>query len=115
MHIDAVNHLGYLIRQARQEQHMTQEQLSVKSGVSLRHIANIEKGKSSPSFEISYVLIRVLNIPAEAVLYPETVESDMLLQQTIQLLKSRDRKDLLLIKNTLACLIENIDNYKDSV
>lgn len=113
MPIDPVKHLGKLIKEARMQQKMTQEQLSIKSGVSLRHIANIEKAKASASFEIAYVLIRTLNIPADMVLYSEHSNHNELILQTVQLIKSRDQKDLKFIKNTLDNLIENLDEYKN--
>lgn len=113
MPIDPVKHLGMLIKQARLQQNMTQEQLSVKSGISLRHIANIEKAKASASFEIAYTLIRELNIPADKVLYSDCIDQDELTQEIIQLIKTRDQKDMKFIKNSLDNLIENLDQYKE--
>lgn len=112
MPIDPVKHLGVLVKQARLQQNMTQEQLSIKSGISLRHIANIEKAKASASFEIAYTLIRELNIPADMVLYFDHMDQDELTQETIQLIKTRNQKDLKFIRNILDNLIKNLDQYK---
>ena len=57
--------------------------------------------------------IRTLNIPADMVLYSEHSNHNELILQTVQLIKSRDQKDLKLIKNTLDNLIENLDEYKN--
>lgn len=113
MPIDPVKHLGILVKQARLQQNMTQEQLSVKSGISLRHIANIEKAKASASFEIAYTLIRELNIPADMVLYSDHLNQDELILQTLQLIRTRDQRDLEFIKKTMDNLIENLDDYKN--
>lgn len=113
MPIDPVKHLGILVKQARLQQNMTQEQLSVKSGISLRHIANIEKAKASASFEIAYTLIRELNIPADMVLYSDHLNQDELILQTLQLIRTRNQRDLEFIKKTMDNLIENLDDYKN--
>lgn len=114
MPIDPVKHLGMLVKQPRLQQNMTQEQLSVKSGISLRHIANIEKVRASASFEIAYTLIRELNIPADMVLYSDRIDQDELTQETIQLIRSRNQNDLKFIKNSLDNLIKNLDEYKEN-
>lgn len=114
MPIDPVKHLGMLVKQPRLQQNMTQEQLSVKSGISLRHIANIEKARASASFEIAYTLIRELNIPVDMVLYSDRIDQDELTQETIQLIRSRNQNDLKFIKNSLDNLIKNLDEYKEN-
>lgn len=52
--------LGGRMRKARKERGFTQEQLSDQSGISVRHIAKIEKGAINPSFEVLSALIAAL-------------------------------------------------------
>ena len=57
---DKLKYLGQRMREARQTAHLTQEELSLKSHVSVRQIAKIEKGTMNPSYEILYALIHTL-------------------------------------------------------
>ena len=49
---DNLTILGERLRAARNKANLTQEQLSDRSHVSIKHIAGIEKGQKNPSFEI---------------------------------------------------------------
>lgn len=57
MPVDILKHLGSCLKKARKERHLTQELLSEKTGISVRHIAKIEKGVMNPSFEVLYALL----------------------------------------------------------
>ena len=59
---DNLTILGERLRAARNKANLTQEQLSDRSHVSIKHIAGIEKGQKNPSFEIYQALTDVLDI-----------------------------------------------------
>lgn len=63
--------LGQQLRTARNEARLTQEQLSDLSHVSTKHIANIEKGKMNPSFEILLALSKVLKLSLDGLIAPD--------------------------------------------
>ncbi len=42
-----MNNISSIVKQLRKENNMTQEQLSIKSGLGLRFIRDLEQGKSS--------------------------------------------------------------------
>ena len=50
---DILSVLGSRLRKARNDRDFTQERLSEVSGVSARHIANIEKGDDCHSFFVA--------------------------------------------------------------
>ena len=52
--------LGKHIKAVRKAMKMTQEQLALKSNVSVKYIANIENGKQNPSFDILSAILHVL-------------------------------------------------------
>ena len=62
MPVDELTALGQKMRQARKNAGLTQQELSDQSHVSVKQIANIEKGKMNPS----YLILRAL---ASAMLY----------------------------------------------
>ena len=55
--------LGKQIKAVRKAMKMTQEQLALKSNVSVKYIANIENGKQNPSFDILSSILHVLPLP----------------------------------------------------
>lgn len=68
--------LGARLRAARNDAGLTQEQLSDLSHVSIKHIANIEKGKMNPSYEVLRALVTVLKISFDALVYPEMASEE---------------------------------------
>ena len=50
MPIDDLTALGQKMREARKNKELTQQELSDLSHVSVKQIANIEKGKMNPSY-----------------------------------------------------------------
>ncbi len=59
MPIDNLTALGQKMRKARKNKELTQQELSDLSHVSVKQIANIEKGKMNPS----YLILRALALP----------------------------------------------------
>ena len=76
---DILSVLGSRLRKARNDRDFTQERLSEVSGVSARHIANIEKGDVNPSFEILHTLIKALGVSFDSIFDPadEQLETDI--------------------------------------
>ena len=62
MPIDDLTALGQKMREARKNKELTQQELSDLSHVSVKQIANIEKGKMNPSYLILRALAKVLHI-----------------------------------------------------
>ena len=77
---DALKKLGAQIRKARKDRNMTQDQLSQLSGISVRHIAKIEKGVMNLSFEILYQLASILDISLDAIVHPTWDTNDPVLR-----------------------------------
>lgn len=68
--------LGQRLRAARKEAGLTQEQLADRSHVSTKHIANIEKGKMNPSFEILLALSKVLKLSLDSLISVDMNEDE---------------------------------------
>lgn len=73
--------LGNQIRTARKKADLTQEQLAERVHVSTRHIANIEKGKMNPSYEILLAILRVLPVSLDALITPGIEDADQELKE----------------------------------
>ena len=81
MPIDDLTALGQKMREARKNKELTQQELSDLSHVSVKQIANIEKGKMNPSYLILRALAKVLHISlffrASRIFYPKAVKSSI--------------------------------------
>lgn len=66
MPIDDLTALGQKMREARKNKELTQQELSDLSHVSVKQIANIEKGKMNPSYLILRALAKVLHISLDS-------------------------------------------------
>lgn len=76
MPIDDLTALGQIMRKARKEKGLTQQELSDLSHVSVKQIANIEKGQMNPSYLILRALAKVLNISLDALITPDVSPED---------------------------------------
>ena len=68
--------LGEQIKAVRKAMKMTQDQLALKSNVSVKYIANIENGKQNPSFDILSAILHVLPLSLDSVINPNLSEAE---------------------------------------
>ena len=71
MPIDDLTALGQKMREARKKKDLTQQELADLSHVSVKQIANIEKGKMNPSYLILRALAKVLHISLDTLINPD--------------------------------------------
>ena len=76
MPIDDLTALGQIMREARKKKDLTQQELSDQSHVSVKQIANIEKGQMNPSYLILRALAKVLNISLDSLINPDVSPED---------------------------------------
>ncbi|MEN3974300.1 helix-turn-helix domain-containing protein [Emcibacter sp. SYSU 3D8] len=57
---------GAVIRQGRKSQGLTQSELALAAGVSLRFVSELERGKQSASLELAFRIAGLLNIRVSA-------------------------------------------------
>lgn len=71
MPIDDLTALGQKMREARKKKDLTQQELADLSHVSVKQIANIEKGKMNPSYLILRALAKVVHLSVDSLMYPD--------------------------------------------
>ena len=76
MPIDDLTALGQKMREARKKKDLTQQELADLSHVSVKQIANIEKGKMNPSYLILKALAKVLPISLGSLINPDISPED---------------------------------------
>lgn len=63
---DIAKQLGHRIRQLRNEQHMSQEELAFKAGISPAHLGQIERALKNPTIDTVSKIAAALDIPVTA-------------------------------------------------
>lgn len=58
--------LGYRVRRLRQERRWSQQELSMRAGISTPHISSIERSKRQPSLEYARRMADALGVPLTA-------------------------------------------------
>ena len=76
MPIDNLTALGQKMREARKKKDLTQQELADLSHVSVKQIANIEKGKMNPSYLILKALAKVLPLSLDILINPDVSPED---------------------------------------
>ena len=66
MKISSAKQLGDLVKKVRQAQSLTQAELAAASGVGVRFIVDLEKGKPTCELERSLLIVKMLGIKLEA-------------------------------------------------
>ena len=76
LHEPVSERIGKILRENREAQGLTRQQLSEKSTVSDRQISAIELGEKGPSMNSLELLLRSLGLSADQIFYPELTEKD---------------------------------------
>lgn len=110
MPIDPLKRLGYHLKESRHEQRLTQEQLAKMAGLSLRTVANIEKGETNPSFEVLLSLVKALNISTDKLFFDDLAEDKCETDQLTRYYLSSDSLGRKLIMKTAQTVAEETGN-----
>jgi len=104
------NHnLGVIIKTARNNKSLTQEQLAEKLGIGSRHIMGIENEGKAPSFDVLYDLVRELNILSDSIFYPEKRNEDSALDYLMRLLPQCSKQQISAITALVEQLIDDTE------
>ena len=107
---DKLTYLGNRIRTARKECSLTQQELADQSGLAVKTIQDIEKGRKNATYETLAQLIDRLGISANT-LFPSNIAMDNEeIEQFIGKLQSCNPEDRKLLLNTLNYLTEQLLN-----
>ena len=101
-------YIGEVIKQRRMELKLTQEELAEQSGVSARHIANIEKGRINPSYEVLATLKKRLGFSGESLFHPDLSTQDEEINQFIGKYLACSEHDRKILIGTLNCLADEL-------
>ena len=105
--------LGFRLRNARKECGLTQKELAKQTGVSVKTIQDIEKGRKSPSYKTVLRLMSRLGVsPNTAFLIKEPTSTEKI-QFFLEYFQSCDPKSQDILLKTLYFLAEQLRNFHD--
>lgn len=73
--LQAQEELRNTLKKAREESNLTQQELADAIGTGIRTVGGAESGSGNPRFDTLFRIVRYLNIPGDAIFYPETLHS----------------------------------------
>ncbi len=85
--------IGKVFQMARRNKHLTQLALAEKIDVTPKTIGDIEGGRRNPTFDVLFKLIATLDIPANLIFRPESIEHTPDVEQFIHELLLADERE----------------------
>lgn len=68
--MDILKTFGAAVRQAREQQGLTQEEVAHRAGITVGYLSQLENGRRNPSLLVMAAICEVLETPLEAVVKP---------------------------------------------
>lgn len=90
-----LDYMGPMLKAARLEAKLTQDEVAERVGITTRYLMAIENEGKCPALDVWFRLIRILHISADDIVYPENPsgkEQDEQFFYMIRSLNSRDKK-----------------------
>ncbi len=99
--------LGKRIGELRSSRRLSQERLSEMSGISARHISELERGKANPSYQVLRQVADSLNVPLSALLdFDHQKTKSELQEDLIATIKKLPTEKLKIVHRVMTILAE---------
>ena len=105
--------LGNRIREARKECGLTQQELADQTGLAVKTVQDIEKGRKYPSYETLARLMERLAMSPDAAFHSKTITPTEEMKDFIENFKSCDPKSQEILLKTLHFLAEQLRSPQD--
>jgi len=103
-----LTHLGNRIFTARKNCGLTQQELAKQTGLSVKTVQDIEKGRKNPTYETLARLIERLAISPDTLFFPQPPVLTEEMQSFFEVFQSCDLKGQRILLKTLYFLAEQI-------
>lgn len=91
--------LGQAIKDGRNKQKFTREELAEKLGINDRYLAQIENEGVNPGFELFYTLVTMFDISVDQFFYPDRIPAKSTRRRQIETkMEDLDDTDLIIIE-----------------
>lgn len=100
--------LGKRIRSARKECQLTQQELADQSGLAVKTIQDIEKGRKNPTYETLCLLIDRMGISANTLFPPKSAVDTEMLQLLLGKLRACNQQNPKMVLSSLNFLVNQV-------
>lgn len=101
------NYMGAMLKNARLNAKLTQDEVAERVGITTRYLMAIENEGKCPALDVWFRLIRTLHISADSIVYPEdTPEKDMD-EQLLYMIRSLNSRDKKIAQATIQAMLDN--------
>lgn len=101
--------VGGLLREIRDEQHLSRKWVVDHVDFGMRHLAAIELGERMPSIDALGQLLRCYRVSADRIFYPDSYSGDNQLAEATRLLASCSPKQRQIVMAFIKMLLEQKD------
>lgn len=105
---DILVKLGVYLKKSRESRSMTQQRLSDLSGIAVRTISKIERGRMNPSFEILSILVPILGISFDSLFSTSSDSVDSELHEIAVLYRKCSEQGRRLIMNSTRIIADEM-------
>ena len=104
--------IGQRIRRLRKANHLSQEQLAEKVGISVTHLSHIETGNTKLSLPVFVDIANELSVQTDELLYDIPISNNTLVkEEVLSLLESCNTKELYIIIDSIKALKTALNKY----
>ncbi len=106
--------IGQRIRKFRRANHLSQEQLAEKVGISVTHMSHIETGNTKLSLPVFVDIAKVLSVRTDELLYDNPhINKTVMTDEIIDLLNSCSLHDMYILTDIIRAVKISLDKNKD--
>ena len=100
-------YFGKMVKHAREQMGISQDQLAEKVGISTGYVGAIERKRDQrPSFDVAFKLCRVLNISLDRILFPTKSKEHLNAKETLkQRIDQCDAYEIGLLEATFTAIL----------
>ncbi|MEQ3316380.1 helix-turn-helix transcriptional regulator [Enterocloster clostridioformis] len=104
---ELLNLFGQTIKDARIAAGMTQDALAEQVGVTPRYIMAIENENKYPRIQVLFRIIRILQISADTIFYPEIQRTEREKEQLMHMIQLCGEKEVKIATATVKALLDS--------
>lgn len=102
-----LNYMGAMLKTARLNAKLTQDEVAERVGITTRYLMAIENEGKCPALDVWFRLIRTLHISADSIVYPENTSEKDIDEQLIYMIRSLNSRDKKITQASIQAMLDN--------
>lgn len=102
-----LDYMGAMLKAARLDAKLTQDEVAERVGITTRYLMAIENEGKCPALDVWFRLIRALHISADAIVYPENAAEKEMDEQLLYMIRSLNSRDKKIAQTLIQSMLDN--------